>query len=98
MAHPQRNYRRDEVAGDADRERTADAEGREQDAADRRTEHSARIVGADIDRHRGAHPLGPDDLADHCAAYWVVAGPGKAANEAGERKMPDFEGIGPGEE
>jgi len=98
MAHPQRHYRRDEVAGDADLERAADAKGREQDAADRWTKHAARIVGANIDRHRGAHPLGPDDLADHRAAHRVVGGLGKAADEAGERKMPDFEGIGPGEE
>src|SRR4029077_3298941 len=39
MAYSHRNYRRDEIPGDAYCERATDADGREQDAANRGTEH-----------------------------------------------------------
>ena len=84
MAHPDGNRDRDEVAGNADNESAADAEGREQNAADGRTEHAARIICADIDRHRGAHSLGTDHLADHRAAHRIVGRPDDAAEKAGE--------------
>src|SRR6202011_5113796 len=90
MAHPERYRDRDEVASDADDKSTADAEGREQDAADDRAEHAARVVGADIDRHRRPPSFRTDDLHDHCAAYRIVGCPGDAADKAREGQLPDL--------
>ena len=98
MLDPERDHERRQIARNTDRKRAADAEGREQDAADDRTEHTARIVGPDIERHRGAHSLVADDLPDHRAAHRVVSRPGDAADKAGECQMPDFERAGPGEQ
>src|SRR5437868_1958055 len=98
MMDPQRSGDRDEVARDADRKGAADPECREQYAAEGRAEHAARIVGADIEGHRRAHPLRPDDLADHRAADRIVGRPRNAVDKAGERDMPHFERVAPREE
>jgi hypothetical protein len=70
---------------------------REQESADGGADHAACIGGADVQRHRGAHPLAAHDFADHHAAYRVVGAPAAPVDEAGEREMPDFELSGPGQ-
>ena len=95
---PHRSGERDDVARDADRKGAADAECRQQYAAERRAEHAARIVGTDIEGHRRAHPVRSDDLADHRAADRVVGRPRNAVDKAGERDMPHLERVAPREE
>ena len=88
---------RQRIGGDADRERAGDAEAGQHQPADRRPQHAAGVVGADIDRHRRAHPLGADDLADHHPPHRVVGRPGDAVAEAGDRQLPHFEHAGIGQ-
>jgi hypothetical protein len=77
--------------------RAGDADAGEQQTADRRTQHPAGIVGADIDRHRRAHPLRPDNLADHHPPHRVVGRPGDTVAKAGDREVPDCEPAGIGQ-
>ena len=44
-------------------------------AAYRGADHAACIVGADVQRHRGAHPFAANDLTDHHTAHRVVGAP-----------------------
>ena len=98
MMDPRRRRNRNEIAGDADGKSAADPDRREQHAADGGAEHAAGIIGADIQGHRRAHPIRSDDLADHRAANRVVRRPSDAIDKAGERDMPHFERVAPGQQ
>ena len=67
----------------------------EQESANGGADHPACIVGADIQRHRGAHPLAAHDLTHHHTAHRVVGAPAAPVDETGEREMPDLELSGP---
>jgi hypothetical protein len=96
IAQAEHREQRGAIQQHAEHEGAADADGGEQDAAHGGAQHAAGVVGADVDRHRHAHLLAADHLADHDAAHRVVGGPANAVDEAGQRELPDREvpGIG----
>jgi hypothetical protein len=67
----------------------------EQESAGCRADHAACIAGADVQRHRGAHPLAAHDFTYHHTAHRVVGAPAAPVDEAGERELPNLELSGP---
>ena len=93
IPHAAGGHHGDRVQHHAQREHAVDADGGEQQAADRRSHHATGVVGADIDRHRGAHLRGADHLADHHPPHRIVGRPADAVDEAGDGQMPHREQV-----